>query len=95
MTTEGGWVKDFADTPVHENDIFPIQTVVDSVFSADERFVEKDPIPLEAQLPPKSKAFFLGLYNYGRPMEIISHDQDKVNIWLLTQVSSIFQSLLT
>jgi 5'-3' exoribonuclease 1 len=52
---------------------------VDHVISEDERFIERDALPVEEEFPEGSKAFFLGEYNYGAPVHIVGHDGDKLS----------------
>ncbi|KNG90239.1 putative exonuclease Kem1 [Aspergillus nomiae NRRL 13137] len=77
-TDEGATVKEFADIPGQETD-YALQLVVDEVINPDERFIERDALPIEEEFPEGSRAFFLGEFNYGRPMHITGHSNGKVN----------------
>jgi 5'-3' exoribonuclease 1 len=77
-TDEGASVKEFADIPGQETD-YALQMVVDEVINPDERFIERDALPIEKEFPEGSRAFFLGDFNYGRPVHITGHDDGKVN----------------
>ncbi|KAK2763075.1 hypothetical protein FQN54_009708 [Arachnomyces sp. PD_36] len=77
-TEHGATVKEFADIPGIETD-HAVQLVVDEVVCADERFLEQDALPIEEEFPPLSKAFFLGEFNYGRPVHVLGHDSGKVH----------------
>lgn len=75
---DGGTVKEFADIPGIETD-YALQLVVDEVVNPDERFIEREALPIEEEFPEGSRAFFLGEFNYGRPVHITGHDDDRVN----------------
>ncbi|KAJ5191588.1 uncharacterized protein N7498_010573 [Penicillium cinerascens] len=77
-TDEGATIKEFADIPGQETD-YALQVVVDDVINPDERFVEREALPIEEEFPENSRAFFLGDFNYGRPVHITGHDEGKVN----------------
>jgi 5'-3' exoribonuclease 1 len=77
-TDAGAVIKDFADIPGQETD-YALQTVVDDVVNPDERFIEKEALPVEEEFPLESRAFFLGDFNYGRPLQIKGHTDGKVN----------------
>jgi 5'-3' exoribonuclease 1 len=84
-TDEGAMVKEYAEIPGIETD-YAAQTVVEEVVSEDQRFLEKSAIPIAEEFPEGSRAFFLGEFNYGRPLEVIRHSEDKVDVWILTMV---------
>lgn len=77
-TDDGATVKEFADIPGLETD-YGLQLVVDEVVNPDERFIEREALPIEEEFPEGSRAFFLGDFNYGRPVHIHGHDDGKVN----------------
>lgn len=77
-TNEGATVKDFADIPGQETD-YALQVVIDEVLNPDERFIEKEALPVEEEFPEGSRAFFLGDFNYGRPVRVTGYDDGKVN----------------
>lgn len=77
-TDEGATIKEFADIPGQETD-YALQVVVDDVINPDERFIEREALPIEEEFPENSRAFFLGDFNYGRPVHITGHDEGKVN----------------
>jgi 5'-3' exoribonuclease 1 len=77
-TDEGATLKEFAEIPGQETDYAP-QLLVDQVISEDERFIERQALPIEEEFPEGSRAFFLGEYNYGRPVHVIGHENGKVN----------------
>jgi 5'-3' exoribonuclease 1 len=84
-TDEGAIIKEFAQIPGMETD-YASQTVVDEVISEDQRFLEKAAVSIEEEFPVGSRAFFLGEFNYGRPLEIVKHKDDRAEIWLSTVV---------
>ncbi|KAL2863295.1 chromatin-binding exonuclease XRN1 [Aspergillus lucknowensis] len=77
-TDEGATVKEFAEIPGQETD-YALQLVVDEVINPDERFIEREALAIEKEFPEGSRAFFLGDFNYGRPVYISGHDDSKVN----------------
>lgn len=77
-TNEGTTLKEFADIPGQETD-YALQVLVDEVISQDERFIEREALPIEEEFPEGSRAFFLGEFNYGRPVHVIGHELGKVN----------------
>jgi hypothetical protein len=80
-TDEGATVKEYAVIPGMETD-YASQVIVDEVFSEDQRFLEKSAVPIEEEFPPGSRNFFLGEFNYGRPLEVIGHGDNRAEIWL-------------
>jgi len=80
-TDDGAVVKDFGDIPGFETD-YAAQTIVDDVYSKDPRFLEKDALPVEEEFPVDSRAFFLGDYAYGRPLQVIKHENGKMHVWV-------------
>lgn len=84
-TDEGATIKEFAQIQGMEID-YASQVVVDEVISEDQRFLEKVAVPIEEEFPVGSRAFFLGEFNYGRPLEIVRHIDNRAEIWLSTVV---------
>ncbi|KAK4453278.1 XRN 5'-3' exonuclease N-terminus-domain-containing protein [Podospora aff. communis PSN243] len=82
-TEEGSTVKEYGDIPGMETD-YASQIIVDEVVNEDERFIEKAALPLEEEFPIKSVGFFLGDFNYGRPLEVAGYTNGKLCIWLAT-----------
>ncbi|QDS69169.1 hypothetical protein FKW77_010549 [Venturia effusa] len=80
-TDDGATMKEYGDIPGTETDYAP-QIIVDEVHSQDQRFIEKASVPVEVEFPVSSKAFFLGDYAYGRPCEVIAHEQGKMDLWV-------------
>lgn len=77
-TDEGATIKEFSDIPGQETD-YALQVIVDDVINPDERFIEREALPIEEEFPEGSRAFFLGDFNYGRPVHVTGHDEGKVN----------------
>ena len=82
-TDEGATIKEYAVIPGMEHE-FASQTIVDEVVSEDQRFLEQAAVPIEEEFPPGSRAFFLGEFNYGRPLEVTGHKENRADIWLST-----------
>jgi hypothetical protein len=82
-TDDGAAIKEYAVIPGQEHD-FASQVIVDEVISEDQRFLEKAALPIEEEFPPGSRAFFLGEFNYGRPLEVVGHKDNRAEIWLST-----------
>lgn len=82
-TDEGATIKEYAHIPGIEVD-YASQMVVDEVVSEDQRFLEKAAVPIEEEFPEGTRAFFLGEFNYGRPLEIVRHNANKAEIWIST-----------
>jgi 5'-3' exoribonuclease 1 len=82
-TDEGATVKEYAVIPGMETE-FASQVIVDEVISEDQRFLEKAAVPIEVEFPPGSRNFFLGEFNYGRPLEVVGHKDNRAEIWLST-----------
>jgi 5'-3' exonuclease len=80
-TDEGATVKEYAVIPGMETE-YASQIVVDEVISEDQRFLEKAAVPIEEEFPPGSHAYFLGEFNYGRPLEVTGHKDNRAEIWL-------------
>ena len=83
-TDEGAMVKDYAEGSANEEVPQAIQTTVAEVHSEDVRYIEKAPLPVEEEFPVGSVAFFLGEFAYGRPLQVLGHQENKVNINILT-----------
>ena len=80
-TDMGDVIKEYGDIPGAEVE-YATQTIVDDVISKDERFLEKAALPVEKEFPLESLAFFLGEHHYGRPLQIIGHENQKLNVWV-------------
>ena len=87
-TDSGATVKIFAQIQGIETD-HASQMVVDEVTSEDQRFVEKAALPVEEEFPVGSRAFFLGDFNYGRPLEVVGHTANKVDVWVSTAATKV------
>jgi 5'-3' exoribonuclease 1 len=78
---DGATIKEFGPIASVETD-YAAQILVDEVYSADQRFLEKAALPIEEEFPEGSRAFFLGDYAYGRPLAVLSHTDGKTMIHL-------------
>ena len=87
-TDEGASVKEYAHIPGVDMD-YASQAVVDQVVSEDQRFLEKSALPVEDEFPVNTGAFFLGQYNYGRPIHIIGHHNGKADVWVSPQPGKV------
>lgn len=76
---DGSLVKEYAENPSVRS-IYSAQTIVDEVQNEDERFVERAALPVEEEFPVGTRAFFLGDYAYGRPLEITGHVNGKTEL---------------
>ncbi|KAL8744263.1 MAG: hypothetical protein Q9190_003467 [Brigantiaea leucoxantha] len=83
-TDEGASVKEYSQIPGIEAE-YATQTLVEEVVSEDQRFLEKSAISIEEEFPVGTGAFFLGDYNYGRPLEVVGHSAGKADIWVSQQ----------
>lgn len=81
-TDEGAMVKEFENLPGQDTD-YAFQTAVDpDKVSEDVRFIEKAAVDIATEFPIGSRCFFLGDYNYGRPLEVTGHRGDKTDIFI-------------
>ena len=87
-TDNGATVKEYAQLPGTETD-FASQMVVEKVANEDQRFIEKAALPVEEEFPVGSRAFFLGEFNYGRPLEVVGHAANKVDTWVSTAAARL------
>ncbi|KAI9777457.1 MAG: hypothetical protein M1839_008869 [Geoglossum umbratile] len=81
-TDDGATIKEYTQIPGMETD-YASQVVVDEVISEDQRFLEKAALPLAEEFPEGTRAFFLGEFNYGRPLEVVRHEGNKAEVWVL------------
>ena len=87
-TDEGATIKEYARIPGVESD-YASQMVVEEVESEDLRFIEKSALPIQEEFPIGTRAFFLGEFNYGRPLEVVGHTSNKADIWVSTTMSRV------
>lgn len=80
-TDEGATVKEYAPVPGMEID-HATQIIVDRVVSEDQRFIEKEAVPIAEEFPPSARAFFLGDMAYGRPLQVTGHKGEKADVWV-------------
>jgi len=83
-TDEGATIKEYAQIEGIETD-YASQMIVKEVISEDQRFLEKEAVPIEEEFPEGSRAFFLGEFNYGRPLQITAYTgNNKAEVWIST-----------
>ncbi|MCJ1352989.1 MAG: hypothetical protein MMC33_002973 [Icmadophila ericetorum] len=82
-TNDGATIKEYEEIPGVDTD-YAAQMLVEEVVSEDRRFLEKAALPIEEEFPEGSRAFFLGEFNYGRPLEILKHHDNRADIWIST-----------
>ncbi|KAH7318499.1 XRN 5'-3' exonuclease N-terminus-domain-containing protein [Stachybotrys elegans] len=82
-TEEGALIKEYAENPSVRS-TYASQTIVDEVVNEDERFIEKAALPIEDEFPIGTRAFFLGDYAYGRPLEVTGHVGGKAEVFVST-----------
>ena len=87
-TDDGASVKEYVQIPGIETD-YASQMVVEEVANEDQRFIEKAGLPVQEEYPIGSRAFFLGDFNYGRPLEVVGHTDNKVDIWVSTVAARV------
>lgn len=80
-TDEGATIKEYAPIPGVESE-YASQTIVEQVISEDPRFIEKAALPIEEEFPEGARAFYLGDYAYGRPLQVVGHEDGKADIWV-------------
>lgn len=59
--SDGSYSKSFNETIEY----YPLQLIVEDVKNKDERYIEKEPLPINKEFPEGSKVVFLGDYAYG------------------------------
>ena len=87
-TDDGATVKEYAHIEGIETD-YASQTVVEEVASEDPRFLEKSALSIEEEFPIGSRAFFLGEFNYGRPLQVVGHTGNKADLWVSTVAAKV------
>ena len=80
-TDDGATVKEYTNVEGTETD-YASQTIVEEVASEDPRFLEKAALSIQEEFPIGSRAFFLGEFNYGRPLQVVGHTADKADLWV-------------
>ena len=87
-TDEGATIKEYAHIEGIETD-YAAQTVVEEVANEDPRFLEHAALPVEEEFPVGSRAFFLGEFNYGRPLEVVGHTNNRADVWVSTVAARV------
>lgn len=80
-TKDGAFVKDFGSGD--EENAYAVQTLVENVLNEDDRYKERDALPLEQEYPIGSQVTFLGATGYGNPVTVKGYTDDKLEISLL------------
>ncbi len=83
MLDDGAIIKEYAPVEGVDSE-FAAQVIVDEVISEDQRFLEKPAMSIEEEFPEGTLAFFLGDFNYGRPLKVIGHQDNKAEVWVST-----------
>lgn len=78
-TDEGATIKEYGQIP-GMRDFYAAQTIVDEVINEDERFLEKEALPLEEEFPIGSHAFHLGDFHYGRPLAVTGYAGPRLEV---------------
>ncbi|UKZ57681.1 hypothetical protein TrVGV298_011541 [Trichoderma virens] len=86
-TEEGALIKEYAENPSLRK-VYAAQTIVEEVVNEDERFIERPALPIEEEFPQGTRAFFLGEFAYGRPLEVMGHAFTPL---ILSKITSSFQ----
>lgn len=79
LADDGALIKEFDSNMVRA----AMQTVVDTVDVADERYLERPAPPLQIDFPINSQVFFLGLSDYGTPAQVAGFTNDKLDLSLI------------
>ena len=87
-TDDGARIKEYAQIEGIETD-YATQMVVQEVANEDPRFLEQAALSIEEEFPIGSRAFFLGEFNYGRPLEVVGHTGNKADVWVSTVAAKI------
>ncbi len=87
-TDDGATIKEYAHVEGIETD-YASQMIVTEVANEDPRFLEQVALPVEEEFPVGSRAFFLGEFNYGRPLEVVSHTNMKADVWVSTVAAKV------
>lgn len=70
---DGAYIKTYATVP----EVFPLQLMVESIANADERYIEKPPVPIEQEFPLNSHCIFLGDFAYGGETTINGYSSER------------------
>lgn len=87
-TDDGATIKEYSHIEGIETD-YASQMVVEEVANEDPRFLEHAALPVEEEFPVGSRAFFLGEFNYGRPLEVVGHTNNKADVWVSTVAAKV------
>jgi len=73
-------VNEYTQALGFEND-YAAQTIVEGVVCENKRSFGKSTIPIVEEFLEGSRAIFRRGLNYSRPLEMVKHDANKVDIW--------------
>ena len=85
---DGAAIKEYAQIDGIETD-YASQMVVEEVAHEDPRFLEQAALSVEDEFPIGTRAFFLGEFNYGRPLEVVGHTNHKADVWVSTAAAKV------
>lgn len=87
-TDEGATIKYYGDIPGVSTE-YASHMVVHAVESEDTRFVERSALPIQEEFPLGSRAFFLGDFNYGRPLTVSGHAENQARVWISSRIGMV------
>ena len=74
--SDGSYSKSFNETIEY----YPLQLIVEDVKNKDERYIEKEPLPINKEFPKGSKVVFLGDYAYGGEATVDGYNLSLIHI---------------
>lgn len=84
-TDEGATIKYYGDMPGVSTE-YASHMVVHAVENEDSRFVERSALPIQEEFPLGSRAFYLGEFDYGRPLTVSGHAENQARVWISSRV---------
>lgn len=87
-TDEGATIKDYGDMPGVPAE-YASHMVVKAVENEDLRFVERSALPIQEEFPVGSRAFFLGEFDYGRPLTVSGHAANRASVWISSRIGGV------
>lgn len=87
-TNDGATIKDYGDLPGVPTE-YASHMVVKAVENEDLRFIERSALPIQEEFPVGSKAFFLGEFDYGRPLRVSGHAANRASVWIQSRISRV------
>ncbi|PRT54494.1 5'-3' exoribonuclease 1 [Wickerhamiella sorbophila] len=77
--TDGSYVKEF-NNDIKTEKVLPVQLLVEDIEEEDERFKEREPIPVADEYPVDSRAVLLMNRHYGAPVTVTGHTDTAINV---------------